>query len=157
MVEGLTDDKATRLLRHVDGFRPEEVDWDMSQNNYKVMIGGRAVHGARRRRRSESNRIGYALVWYYVDNGALFIRCFLPGSGAYLAARMRAFTVFAGYGAERNAGLPRRSDTRISLRPSASIGPRPLLTRRAGSPCRARKDPAAEGEHDAHEERDQDE
>jgi len=30
----------------------------------------------------QANRIGYALVWYYFDNGALMIRCFLPGSGA---------------------------------------------------------------------------
>jgi hypothetical protein len=81
-VEGLTDDKGRGCCATADGFRPEEVDWDMSQNNYKVMIGGQWYMVPEGAVVKESNRIGYALVWYYVDNGALFIRCFLPGSGA---------------------------------------------------------------------------
>jgi len=28
------------------------------------------------------NIVGFALVWPYVDGGALKVRCFLPGSGA---------------------------------------------------------------------------
>lgn len=81
-VEGLTDDKGRGCCATADGFRPEEVDWDMTENNYKVMIGGQWYTVPEGAVVKESNRIGYAIVWYYVDNGALFIRCFLPGSGA---------------------------------------------------------------------------
>src|SRR5882672_4092062 len=83
-----------------------------------------------------------------------------PGAGRNLVARMRAFTpVFAGYVVERNAGLPCRSDTRISLRSIRATSAQGCAASpvEQALPCRARKDPAAEDEHDAHEERDQDE
>ena len=81
-VEGLTDDKGRGCCATADGFRPEEVEWDMTANAYRVMIDGQwftVPDGAVIR---EVNKIGYAIVWYFVDNGAITIRCFLPGSGA---------------------------------------------------------------------------
>jgi hypothetical protein len=81
-VEGLTDDKGRGCCATADGFRPEEVEWDMADNSYKVMISGQWYTVPEGAIVKESNRIGYAIVWYYVDNGALTIRCFLPGSGA---------------------------------------------------------------------------
>jgi hypothetical protein len=81
-VEGLTDDKGRGCCATADGFRPEEVDWDMTENSYKVMIGGQWYTVPEGAVVKDTNKIGYAIVWYYVDNGAVFIRCFLPGSGA---------------------------------------------------------------------------
>jgi sugar lactone lactonase YvrE len=81
-VEGLTDDKGRGCCATADGFRPEEVEWDMSENAYRVLISGQWFTVPDGAVIKQANRIGYALVWYYFDNGALTIRCFLPGSGA---------------------------------------------------------------------------
>ena len=81
-VEGLTDEKGRGCCATADGFRPDEVEWDMSENAYRVMISGQWFTVPDGAVIKQANRIGYALVWYYFDNGALTIRCFLPGSGA---------------------------------------------------------------------------
>lgn len=81
-VEGLTDEKGRGCCATADGFRPDEVEWDMSENAYRVMISGQWFTVPDGAVIKQANRIGYALVWYYFDNGALMIRCFLPGSGA---------------------------------------------------------------------------
>ena len=81
-VEGLTDEKGRGCCATADGFRPEEVEWDMSENAYRVLISGQWFTVPDGAVIKQANRIGYALVWYYFDNGALTIRCFLPGSGA---------------------------------------------------------------------------
>jgi hypothetical protein len=81
-IEGLTDEKGRGCCATADGFRPEEVEWDMNQNAYRVMIGGEWFNVPDGAVIKESNKIGYALVWYYTDSGNVFIRCFLPGSGA---------------------------------------------------------------------------
>jgi hypothetical protein len=81
-VEGLTDEKGRGCCATADGFKPEEVEWDMNQNAYRVMIGGQWFSVPEGAVIKESNKIGYALVWYYTDSGNVFIRCFLPGSGA---------------------------------------------------------------------------
>jgi hypothetical protein len=47
---------------------------DGDDDPYRFVPDGAVLKGA--------NRIGYALVWYYISNGQLFIRCFLLGSGA---------------------------------------------------------------------------
>ena len=71
-----------RIVKFADGFRPEEVEWDMTENAYRVMVAGQWFTVPDGAVIKQANRIGYALVWYYFDNGALTIRCFLPGSGA---------------------------------------------------------------------------
>ena len=81
-VEGLTDHQGRGCCATADGFRPDEVEWDMAENSYRVMIGGKWFTVPDGAVIKEVNRIGYALVWYYVNDGAVFIRCFLPGSGA---------------------------------------------------------------------------
>jgi hypothetical protein len=81
-IEGLTDDKGRGCCATADGFRPEEVEWDMAQNAYRVMIGGQWFNVPDSAVIKESNKIGFAMVWYYRDSGNVFIRCFLPGSGA---------------------------------------------------------------------------
>jgi len=81
-VEGLTDQRGRGCCATADGFKPEEVEWDINQNAYRVMIGGQWFNVPEGAVIKESNKIGYALVWYYTDSGNVFIRCFLPGSGA---------------------------------------------------------------------------
>jgi hypothetical protein len=81
-VEGLTDDKGRGCCATADGFRPEEVEWDMAENAYRVMINAQWFKVPDGAVIKESNRIGYAIVWYFIVDGALTIRCFLPGSGA---------------------------------------------------------------------------
>jgi hypothetical protein len=46
------------------------------------MIGGQWFNVPDSAVIKESNKIGFAMVWYYRDSGNVFIRCFLPGSGA---------------------------------------------------------------------------
>src|SRR5262245_30011896 len=81
-VESLTDDKGRGCCATADGFRPEEVEWDMAESAYRVRINGEWFKVPDGAVIKEANRIGYAIVWYFVDNGALTIRCFLPGTGA---------------------------------------------------------------------------
>ena len=81
-VEGLTDTQGRGCCATADGFRPDEVEWDIAENSYRVMIAGEWFTVPDGAVIKETNRIGYALVWYYVSNGSVFIRCFLPGSGA---------------------------------------------------------------------------
>src|SRR3979409_1724132 len=79
-VEGLTDGQGRGCCATADGFRPEEVEWDTAANSYRVRIEGQWFTVPDNAVIKESNRIGYAIVWYYVDTGKLYIRCFLPGS-----------------------------------------------------------------------------
>jgi hypothetical protein len=81
-VEGLTDGQGRGCCATADGFRPEEVEWDTAENSYRVRIDGPWFTVPDMAVIKERNRIGYAVVWYYVDSGTLHIRCFLPGSGA---------------------------------------------------------------------------
>jgi hypothetical protein len=81
-VEGLTDKQGHGCCATADGFRPEEVEWDTSENSYRVRIDGHWFTVPDEAVVKEPNRIGYAIVWYYVYAGTLTIRCFLPGSGA---------------------------------------------------------------------------
>jgi hypothetical protein len=81
-VEGLTDDRGRGCCATADGFRPDEVEWDMTDSAYRVLINGQWFKVPDGAVIKETNKIGYALVWYFVDNGAVTIRCFLPGSGA---------------------------------------------------------------------------
>jgi hypothetical protein len=81
-VESLTDSRGVGCCATADGFRPEEVEWDTSDNSYRVRIDGRWFTVPENALIKEPNRIGFAIVWYYVDGSTLHIRCFLPGSGA---------------------------------------------------------------------------
>ena len=64
-----------------DGWRPQEVEWDVSRKGYRVKIEDHwvdvpddtVIHGP--------NKLGHAEVWYYHVNGLPAVRCFLPGEG----------------------------------------------------------------------------
>lgn len=80
-VENLRDRNGVSCCATADGFKPQEVEWDIAERSYWVKIEGRwfnvpdeaVIHG--------QNRLGYAVVWYIHDEEYGFvIRCFLPGS-----------------------------------------------------------------------------
>ena len=81
-MEGLTDAQGRGCCATADGFQPDEVEWDTRENHYRVRIAGAWLVVPDGAVIHEPNRLGYAVVWYFVDNGRVVIRCFLPGSGS---------------------------------------------------------------------------
>lgn len=81
-IDGLKDSQGRGCCSTSDGFRPEEVAWDMAEGAYKVMIEGQWYKVPDGAVITEPNRLGYAVVWYFVVDGVVTIRCFMPGSGA---------------------------------------------------------------------------
>ncbi len=82
-VEGLTDDQGHGCCATADGFKPEQIEWDIKGNRYRVQIGGEWYHVPDGAVIKGPNRLGLAMVWYFInDDGTMTIRCFLPGDGA---------------------------------------------------------------------------
>jgi hypothetical protein len=87
-IEGLTNRGGKSCCSTADGIRPEEVEWDVHINGYRVRIDGRWHEVPDYALLKERNRLGFAIVWFFwVNNGSdppddIYIMCFLPGSGA---------------------------------------------------------------------------
>jgi hypothetical protein len=69
-----------------DGWRPQEVEYDMKGNKYRVKIEGDWYDVPAAAVIDVPNRFGFPVVWYYKtwDNGirpSISIRCFIPGAG----------------------------------------------------------------------------
>jgi hypothetical protein len=69
-----------------DGWKPEEVEYDMKGNKYRVKIDGEWYEVPPDAVVEVPNRFGFAVVWYYRSwlNGmkpSVSIRCFIPGAG----------------------------------------------------------------------------
>ena len=65
-----------------DGLSISDVDWDTKDGHYRVLLHGEWI-SANSAVVTEPNRYGPAVVWPYMDtDGNIYIRCFLPGSGA---------------------------------------------------------------------------
>jgi len=69
-----------------DGWKPEEVEYDMKGNKYRVKIDGEWYEVPPDAVVDVPNRFGFAVVWYYRSwvNGikpSVSIRCFIPGAG----------------------------------------------------------------------------
>lgn len=66
-----------------DGFKVEDVDWDVEKGRYRVRLNGEWVVVPDAALVTEPNKFGPAVVWPYQDAaGTTQIRCFIPGSGA---------------------------------------------------------------------------
>jgi hypothetical protein len=81
-IQSLTDAYGVSCCATADGSRPQDVEWDMMGNRYRVKVenswivvpDGAVIKGP--------NRIGYAIVWLYGSldyDGERIVRCFLPG------------------------------------------------------------------------------
>ena len=69
-----------------DGWKPEEVEYDMRDNKYRVKIEGQWYDVPPNAMIDLPNKFGFPVVWYYkiLDNGirpSISIRCFIPGAG----------------------------------------------------------------------------
>lgn len=69
-----------------DGWKPEEVEYDMKENKYRVKIEGQWYDVPPNAMIDLPNKFGFPVVWYYKtwDNGirpSISIRCFIPGAG----------------------------------------------------------------------------
>jgi hypothetical protein len=69
-----------------DGWRPQEVEYDMKGNKYRVKIEGDWYEVPAAALIDVPNRFGFPVVWYYKvwDNGirpSISIRCVIPGAG----------------------------------------------------------------------------
>jgi hypothetical protein len=69
-----------------DGWKPEEVEYDMKGNKYRVKIEGQWYDVPPNAMIDLPNKFGFPVVWYYKtwDNGirpSISIRCFIPGAG----------------------------------------------------------------------------
>jgi hypothetical protein len=66
-----------------DGLSISDVDWDTKDGHYRVLLHGEWINVPNSAVVTEPNRYGPAVVWPYMDtDGNIYIRCFLPGSGA---------------------------------------------------------------------------
>ena len=64
-----------------DGWRPQEVEWDVSRKGYRVKIEDHWVDVPEETVIHGPNKLGHAEVWYYHVDGLPAVRCFLPGEG----------------------------------------------------------------------------
>ncbi len=69
-----------------DGWKPEEVEYDIKENRYRVKIEGSWYEVPPDAVLDVPNRFGFPVVWYYRTwlNGttpSIRIRCFLRGAG----------------------------------------------------------------------------
>jgi hypothetical protein len=66
-----------------DGFSVSDVDWDVRDGHYRVLLHSEWIAVPDTAVVTEPNRYGPAVVWPYMDNnGKTNIRCFLPRAGA---------------------------------------------------------------------------
>lgn len=86
--EALTNQVGIGCCTTENGFRPAEVEWDISVNSYRVKLDGQWILVPDEAVIRGPNRLGYAAVWFEIDHDIDFeestfeIRCFLPGAAS---------------------------------------------------------------------------
>lgn len=79
-VKGLKDKNGNGCCDTADGF-PADVEWDTEREHYRVRIEGAWYAVPPTAVLTEPNRLGYPMVWYWLQDGVPQIRCFIPGAG----------------------------------------------------------------------------
>jgi hypothetical protein len=69
-----------------DGWKPQEVEYDIKESRYRVKIDGEWYDVPPDAVLQVPNRFGFAVVWYYQTwldgiRPSISIRCFIPGAG----------------------------------------------------------------------------
>lgn len=82
----LTNKRKEGCCATADGWKPEEVEYDIKGNKYRVKIDGQWYDVPPSAVIERPNRFGFPVVWYFRtwDNGirpSISIRCFIPGAG----------------------------------------------------------------------------
>ncbi len=86
--EALTNEAGIGCCTIANGLVPEEIEWDISANSYRVKVDGQWLFVPDEAVIKAPNRLGYAAVWFEIDHDLEFeeytisIRCFLPGAAA---------------------------------------------------------------------------
>lgn len=81
-IERLTDKQGRGCCSTADGY-PAEAEYDRDSNSYRVRIGGVWYVVPDVAVVTEGNKLGYAMVWYYIgEDEQVAIRCFIAGTGA---------------------------------------------------------------------------
>ncbi len=81
-IENLRDAYGVSCCATADGFRPQDVEWDMEGDHYRVKVENSWIEVPDSAVIKGPNRIGYAIVWLYGPeewDGVRIVRCFLPG------------------------------------------------------------------------------
>jgi hypothetical protein len=84
----LTNETGIGCCTIANGLIPEEIEWDISANSYRVKVDGQWLFVPDEAIIKAPNRLGYAAVWFEIDHDLEFeeytisIRCFLPGAAA---------------------------------------------------------------------------
>jgi hypothetical protein len=79
-VRGLKDKRGVGCCDTADG-HPTEVEWDTEREHYRVRIDGTWHVVPPEAVIDGPNKLGYAVVWYWHENGRPKIRCFIAGAG----------------------------------------------------------------------------
>ena len=118
-VEGLTDDRGRGCCATADGFRPEEVEWDMTDSAYRVMINGQ---------------------WFKVPDGAVIKSTaldptILDADGVYrMEGPARVFTsernAMTAINASHASAMTMRRMAALTERKVMALGPRRRLASR---------------------------
>lgn len=86
--EALTNEAGIGCCTIANGLIPEEIEWDISANSYRVKVDGQWLFVPDEAILKGPNRLGYAAVWFEIDHDIDFeeytisIRCFLPGAAS---------------------------------------------------------------------------
>ena len=86
--EALTNEVGIGCCTIESGLIPEEIEWDISANSYRVKVDGQWLFVPDEAIIKGPNRLGYAAVWFEIDHDLEFeeytvsIRCFLPGAAS---------------------------------------------------------------------------
>lgn len=79
-INSLKDKRGVGCCSTADGYQPDEVDWDRTTDTYKVLIKGIWYAVPKEAKIDEPNKLGSALVWYWLQDNVPQIRCFIPGT-----------------------------------------------------------------------------
>ncbi len=80
-IRGLSDRHGFNCCDMADGTRLEDPDWEFDGEGYRVRVDGDWLAVPPEAVVTQNNRVGFAIVWRYRDvDGAIRIRCFLPGA-----------------------------------------------------------------------------
>lgn len=63
-----------------DGFRVDDVDWEVKDGKYRVRLKGKWHDVPAEALITEPNRVGKTMVWPIEYPDHIFIRCFMPGA-----------------------------------------------------------------------------
>lgn len=78
--DSLKNQLGSMCCTNADGQRVEDPDWEFNGTSYRVRLNGQWHDVDPRLVVTATNVVGFAVVWPYMDQDKVLIRCFMPGS-----------------------------------------------------------------------------